>query len=193
MTGERSKSHARHQHGKASYLESAKRRAEFSPEELLDRIPLKKTDHLLDFGAGTGYFTIPAAKRLEGQVYALDIDPSMLEIIGQKALDGQLTNIVPIQGGSAELPLADKSIDAAIASLVLHEIDPLSEVLIGIRNALKVNGYLIVVELEPKENPMQKAPRISQAGMEKEITDAGMRITEKFFPTEFLYVLIAQK
>lgn len=193
MTDEHRKSHTGHQHGKVSYLESAKRRADFSPEELLNKISLKKTDHLLDFGAGTGYFTIPAAKRLEGKVYALDIDPGMLDIITQKAADEKLTNVIPIRGGSAELPLPDASIDVAIASLVLHEIQPLSKALIGIRNTLKENGYLVVIELEPKEAPMHKAPRISMSGMEQELTDAGMRITEKFFPAESLYVLIAQK
>lgn len=194
MPNEHSKSHgAAHQHGKINYLESAERRAEFSPKQLLSRIPLKKTDNILDFGAGTGYMTISAAKRVEGTVYALDIDSSMLKIISQKAADEQLANIVAIQGGSAVLPVANASIDIAIASLVLHEIRPLAEVLNGIQKVLKQDGYLVVVELEPKEHSTHKAPRISMSGMEQEIVDAGLRITEKFFPSKSLYVLVAQK
>ena len=65
--------------GKISYLESPQRRKEFSPEQLLNRIPVKETDSILDFGAGTGYFSIPAAKRIKGNLYAMDIDATMLE------------------------------------------------------------------------------------------------------------------
>ena len=194
MPNEHNKSHgSAHQHGKINYLESAERRAEFSPEQLLNRIPLKKTDNILDFGAGTGYITIPASRSVEGTVYALDIDPSMLEIISLKAADEQLPNIVTIQGGSAELPVAEASIDIIIASLVLHEINPLHEALSEIQRVLKQGGYLVVVELEFKKHSTHKAPRVSMNGMEQELADIGLRITEKFFPAESLYVLIAQK
>ena len=46
------------------YLESPERRKEFSPEQLLNMIPLKETDSILDFGAGTGYF-FPSLQRKE--------------------------------------------------------------------------------------------------------------------------------
>lgn len=194
MTNEHVKSHGTaHQHGKVSYLESAKRKAEFSPEQLLNRIPLKSTDHILDFGAGTGYFTIPAAKRVDGQVFALDIDRDMLEMISQKAAEEGLTNIVPLLGGNIAIPLPDASIDVVIASLVLHEIHPLAATLTQIKDVLKGDGYLVVIELEPKGQSAHKAPRISLAGMEQELERAGLHMTEKFFPAESLYVLIAQK
>ena len=55
--------HGNHSHkGKVSYLDSAKRREELPPEKLLGLVPLKESANILDFGAGTGYFAIPAAK-----------------------------------------------------------------------------------------------------------------------------------
>ncbi|MDL4842586.1 class I SAM-dependent methyltransferase [Aquibacillus rhizosphaerae] len=71
--------HGKHNKGKVSYLEIPERRREFSPEQLLNMIPVKEADNILDFGTATSYFTIPAAKRNKGNVYALDIDTSMLE------------------------------------------------------------------------------------------------------------------
>ncbi|WP_252312661.1 class I SAM-dependent methyltransferase [Sinobaca sp. H24] len=178
-----------HHKGKVSYLDSAERREELPPEEILDILPLKESDLLLDFGAGTGYFSIPAAKRTNGTVYALDNDDSMLDIIRSKALQEELTNIVPIQ----ELSLPDHTIDAAIASLVLHEIDPLTPVLHHIQQVLKKDGYLICVELEPNGASHHKAPRVTSEQMEKAITAAGLRVIRKFYPTEKIYVLLAQK
>lgn len=182
-----------HPHGKrskekVSYLESPERRKEFSPEQLLNMIPLKETDSILDFGAGTGYFSIPVAKRTTGKVYALDIDVAMLEIIKEKSLKEQLTNIVPME----EFSLPDGTIDIIIASLVLHEIQPLGPLLQQMRNVLKKEGYLICLELEPKGSS-DKGPRITMEGMEREMKEAGFQVTEKYFPSESLYMLVAQK
>jgi ubiquinone/menaquinone biosynthesis C-methylase UbiE len=186
--------HGKHSKGKVSYLESPERRKEFSPEQLLSMIPLKETDSLLDFGAGTGYFSIPAAKRVKGSVYALDIDAAMLEIINEKAMEAQLTNIVPVHGSMEALPLPepDGSIDIIIASLVLHEIQPLAPLLQQMKHVLKKEGCFICLELEPKGHS-EKAPRITMEGMEREMTEAGFKVTEKFFPAESLYMLVAQK
>jgi ubiquinone/menaquinone biosynthesis C-methylase UbiE len=182
----------KHSKGKVSYLESPERRKEFSPEQLLNMIPLKETDSILDYGAGTGYFSIPAAKRIMGNVYALDIDAAMLEIINEKALKEQLTNIVPVEGSMEAIPLPDGSIDMIIASLVLHEIQPLAPLLQQMRNVLKKEGYLICLELEPIGSS-EKAPRITLEGMVREMKEAGFQVMEKFFPSEALYMLVAQK
>lgn len=185
-------SHDKSSNGKVSYLESPERKREFSPEQLLNFIPLKETDSILDFGAGTGYFSIPVAKRTTGKVYALDIDAEMLEIIKEKALKEQLTNIVPVQESIEELSLPDGSIDLIIASLVLHEIQPLGPLLQQMRNVMKKEGYLICLELEPKGNADQ-GPRLTRERMEQAMKDAGFQITEKHFPAESLYMLVAQK
>lgn len=184
--------HGKHSKEKVSYLESPERRKKFSPEQLLNRIPLKETDNILDFGAGTGYFSIPVATRTTGKVYALDIDVAMLEIITEKALKEQLANIVPVQGSIEALPLPDGSIDVIIASLVLHEIQPLGPLLQQMRNVLKKEGYLICLELEPKGSS-DKGPRITLEGMEQEMKEAGFQVTEKYFPSDSLYMLIMQK
>ena len=184
--------HCKHSKGKVSYLESPERRKEFSPEQLLNMIPLKETDSMLDFGAGTGYFSIPAAKRILGNVYALDIDATMLEIINEKAQKQQLTNIVPVQGSIEALPLPDGSINMIIASLVLHEIQPLAPLLQQMRNLLKKEGYLICLELEPKGSS-EKAPRMTLEEMEREMKEAGFQVKEKFFPLESRCMLVAQK
>ncbi len=142
-------SDGKHSKGKVSYLESPQRRKEFSPEQLLNIIPLKETDYILDFGAGTGYFSIPVAKKIKGNVYALDTDATMLEIINEKTLEEQVTNIVTVEGSMEALPFADGLIDIIIASLVLHEIQPLAPLLQQMKHVLKTEGYLICLELEP--------------------------------------------
>ncbi|TFJ91216.1 class I SAM-dependent methyltransferase [Lentibacillus salicampi] len=170
-----------------------KRREEFPPEQQLERMPIKNDDTILDIGAGTGFLTIPAAKRTNGMVYALDIDPDMLQIVDSKATNDGLENVRTIQGEMKDVPLSANSIDIVIASLVLHEIKPLSETLQFINQVLKGKGYLACVEIEAEENSNQHYPRISSSQMEQELKKAGFEVNKKFYPTDSNYVLIAQK
>ncbi|MGP4062460.1 class I SAM-dependent methyltransferase [Halobacillus sp. H74] len=178
---------------KMEYLDSDKRKEQFSPESLLELLPIKNTDDILDVGAGTGFLTIPAAKKTDGMVYALDIDPKILQIANSKALTEELENVRTIQGEMKDLPLSDDTIDIVLASLVLHEIKPLSETLQLIHQVLKENGYFACVELEVEEQPNQNHPRISSIIMEEELNKAGFKVSKKLHPTESIYVLIAQK
>ncbi|SIS98587.1 class I SAM-dependent methyltransferase [Salimicrobium salexigens] len=185
-------SYDKHNKGKVSYLESPERRKEFSPDQLLNMVPVKESDSILDFGAGTGYFSIPAAKRIKGNVYALDIDSNMLEIIKEKASEEKVANIVPVHGNMDALRLPVGSIDMIIASLVLHEIQPLEPLLQQMNSVLEKEGYLICLEIQPEGNA-EKSPRITMEGMEKVMKEAGFQVKEKFFPAESIYMLVAQK
>jgi SAM-dependent methyltransferase len=49
---------------------------------------------VLELGCGYGTFTIPAAARVRGTVYALDIDPAMVAITADRAARGRLSNVV---------------------------------------------------------------------------------------------------
>lgn len=51
------------------------------------------TGHLVEFGCGYGTFTVPAALRTQGSVTALDIDPQMVERVGQKIEAQGLSNV----------------------------------------------------------------------------------------------------
>ncbi len=55
---------------------------------------IKNYRDVLEFGCGYGNFTIPAAKLILGKVYAIDIEPEMLAIIGAKAKATGVENTV---------------------------------------------------------------------------------------------------
>ncbi|WP_181351294.1 class I SAM-dependent methyltransferase [Thalassobacillus sp. CUG 92003] len=185
--------HAHNHRKKVEYLDSAERRAQFSPESLLSLFPIERTDTILDVGAGTGFLTIPAAKKTDGMVYALDIDPNILEMTKSKAQNEQLENVQTIERELKDLSVDNNSIDIVLASLVLHEINALSETIQMIHEVLKVNGYFACIELEAMEDEDPNHPRISAAHMEQVLNDAGFNVTKKLYPTESVYVLIAQK
>ena len=70
----------------------------FDPEEILEQLGLSsKVRNVVEFGCGYGTFTLPAARRVSGTVYAVDLDPDMLAIVRQRAATEQLDNISLVQ------------------------------------------------------------------------------------------------
>ena len=63
--------------------------------EIMQRIGIKSGQAILDFGCGSGTYTIPVAKIVgkKGKVYALDKDKNALDNLMRKAKLGRLKNI----------------------------------------------------------------------------------------------------
>lgn len=178
---------------KIEFLDNPEKRGDIPPEKLLNMLPIKKGDNFLDLGAGTGYIAIPTAKIVGGLVYALDIDHNMLEVINSKANKENITNVKTLQGSIDNIPLPDNSIDFVIASLVLHEVKQLSDSLQQIKQVLKPDGHFVCIEIEKKDNSTDNHPRIASSIMEQEITNAGMKVTQMLYPTDSIYMIIAEK
>ncbi len=181
---------------KIHFLDGAMRKRISAPEDILNLLPIQKKSRILDAGAGSGYLTLPAAKRTDGAVYALDIDSRMLDVIGLKAKSENITNIQLTQGGIDPIPLADDSVDIVLASLILHEVGPLSPALMQMSRVLKTGGYFLCVEYEKEESTVQGPPmhiRISSVQMEQELISAGFHIEQKVFPGESIYIITARK
>ena len=181
---------------KINILENADRKDNFPAEDLLKLLPIKKTNTILDLGAGTGYLALPAAQQTDGTVYALDLDGGILNYLDSKAKNENLTNITTVEASFDDIPLENNIIDIALASISLHEVNPLSVTLKEINRVMTKNGYFLCVEFEKKE--AFTGPRVHSSVMEEEIRNAGFDIKEKIFPAikvanEDLYMIIAQK
>lgn len=176
-------------------LDSEERRRQFPPKQILNHLPIKQSDCILDLGSGTGYFSIPAAKMTEGTVYGLDIEIKMLNLLQEKIDENGITNIELLKGQIEEIPVSDQTVDHVIASLVLHEIAPLTQGLAEIHRVLKEDGYCLCLEWEKTDSasgpPLHH--RIYSGDMELAFTNAGFRVIHKEFPTPSHYLLIVQK
>jgi ubiquinone/menaquinone biosynthesis C-methylase UbiE len=91
--------------------------------EILQKAGIKRGKTVLDFGCGSGTYTIPAAKIAgeEGKVYALDKDKKVLDELMQKAESAGLENIKRIDtSGELKIPLQDESVDIVLLYDVFH-------------------------------------------------------------------------
>lgn len=127
----------------AERLENPERLKWLPPKDLaaLLDIPLNAT--VVDFGTGTGALVIPIAKsRLDSTFYALDEQPSMLDLLHAK-LDAQLlSNVVPID--PEHVTALAGTVDRVLAVNVLHELDDRDMAML--RSLLRPSGYALVVD-----------------------------------------------
>jgi ubiquinone/menaquinone biosynthesis C-methylase UbiE len=177
-------------------LDAPERRKLMPTEKLIGMLRLGATDTVVDLGAGTGYFSIPAAQLTTSIIHAIDVEPKMLEELKRRMDERGISNIRPIIGVIENIPLEDGVADAVIASLVLHEAKPLSKGLREIYRVLKTKGRLLCLDWEPIESANMGPPlevRLSSSDMEKALNHAGFAVTRRMFPAEFLYIFVAEK
>jgi ubiquinone/menaquinone biosynthesis C-methylase UbiE len=181
---------------KIAFLDGEQRRKTLPPEEILNMLSIKKSDRILDAGAGSGYLTIPAAKLVNDTVYALDLDTRMLDVIDAKAKAENIKHIKLVQGSIDHIPMTDSAVNHVLAALVLHEARPLPKVLREISRVLNTGGYFLCLEYEKEDSTVQGPPmhiRIPSSELEQELANAGFRMIQKVIPSESLYIITAEK
>ena len=181
---------------KIAFLESKQRESILPPEMLIDEMPIHENHTLLDIGAGSGFFTIPMAKKTKETVYALDFDSRMLNVISEKAIKEDLQNIKLIESTIEALSLEDESIDFIMASLILHEVESLSKVLSKLYEVTKIGGHLLCLEYEKDEKIIEGPPmdiRISSTDLEQSLLNSGFKSTKITRINDSIYTILAKK
>lgn len=181
---------------KIAFLDSKQRESLIPPEVLINQMPIHKNHTLLDVGAGSGFFTIPMAARTVGNVYAMDHDKRMLNVIEAKAYEKGLANIELLQETIENLSLQNDSIDFVMASLILHEVRSLTTALSKIFEVLSVGGHLLCLEYEKDDLIVEGPPmsiRIQSAELEKILLSTGFEIVKKRKINDAIYTVLAVK
>lgn len=122
-----------------------------NPSQIFNAMGLGPDMTLADIGAGPGYFTLPAAAWVgsAGLVYALDIEPEMLQRLEQRLETNEVFNVRCLNSQESALPLPDESVDRALLANVLHEaIEPVT-LLREVLRILRPGGRLAVIEWDP--------------------------------------------
>lgn len=140
--------------GGAPWLERPERIQEEDPEKALDAIGIEPGMVIADVGAGTGYFSRRMAKRTgaAGKVYAVDIQPRMIEALKRNAAEEKITNIEPVLSKEDDPLLPAGAIDMILMVDVYHEFANPQVMLKKMREALKPGGRMILLEFR-KEDP----------------------------------------
>lgn len=138
-----------------------------------------------DVGAGTGLFTLALAEAVgpEGTVYAVDVQPYMLDHIGQKARKAGLENVELTRAKQDAVGLPAASIDLAIMIDAYHHVEKPAPYLASLHAALRPEGRLVVIDYEAIEGKsdewMLSHVRASPDEFLAEFESAGFRLESR--------------
>jgi precorrin-6B methylase 2 len=156
----------------AAWLEREEREKEERGDLLLRELGLKPGMNVADVGAGTGYYARRMAPLIgpSGVVYAVDVQPEMIQLLNTLTKKVGITNIKPVLSSVSDVKLAAETIDLAIMVDVYHELEYPYEVMETIMRALKPGGRVVFVEYraEDRNVPIKEAHKMSEAQVKKE-------------------------
>jgi ubiquinone/menaquinone biosynthesis C-methylase UbiE len=120
------------------------------PVKNLKQFGLREDMIVADLGAGTGFYSIAAARMVpHGKVYAIDIQEDFLGTLKNKAKDANLKNIDCFLGDVEKIggtSLKDGIVDAAISSNLFFQIENADKFIEEIKRILKIGGKVMVVD-----------------------------------------------
>ncbi len=164
-------------------------------DEIMYRMRIRKGDVVADIGAGSGYFTIPLARKVgaEGRVYAEDIQKEMTDYISQKVKKLQLRNIRIILGKVENPLIPNNSLNHAFIANTYHELERPLLLLNNIRKDLRSHGKLTIIDWDPTKSVTFGPPIEAKVPVDtviKEAEQAGFRLMEKHDFMPYHYFLI---
>mgnify|MGYP001592971675 FL=1 len=157
------------------------------PERTMGRLGIRPGMIVADFGAGTGYFSLPAARLVgeSGKVYAIDVQKQAVDLVRSKANLEHLQNVETVWA-DLERPsgshLPDASVDLVIVANILFQADAKAEVLAEARRIAKSGGRLAVLEWD--QTPFPAGPPaamcISKPLARRLAEEAGFQLEKEF-------------
>jgi cyclopropane fatty-acyl-phospholipid synthase-like methyltransferase len=134
--------------GDLSIFETPGRDERLQINRVMDMLGIEPGKSVADIGAGSGWFTVRAARRVtgSGQVYAVDINPEAIHHIDERAKKEQLPNVKTILSKPDDPELPPSSVDAVLLIKTYHEIARPIVLLRNLRPSLKPGAKIGIID-----------------------------------------------
>jgi SAM-dependent methyltransferase len=134
--------------GDLSVFDSPGRDERLQINRVMDILGIAPGKSVADIGAGSGWFTVRAAKSVgaDGLVYAIDINPDAVRYIGERAQKEQIRNVKTILSKADDPLLPARSVDAVLLLKTYHEVAQPVVLLRNLRAALRPGAKVGVID-----------------------------------------------
>jgi ubiquinone/menaquinone biosynthesis C-methylase UbiE len=164
--------------GDLSIFEYPDRDKKLQIDRVMDLLGIKAGKNVADIGAGSGWFTVRASKRVgpTGAVLAEDINPLAIESIGKRVKKEDLANVRTVLGRPDDPMLPPGSVDAVLLLKVYHEIAHPVDFMKKLRPALREDGRVGIID----RNGNGANHGLDHEVVEKEMGEAGFRLSATY-------------
>jgi ubiquinone/menaquinone biosynthesis C-methylase UbiE len=178
----------------ADWLERGERIEEEAPDVAIRVLKIAKGATVADIGAGSGYMTMLLSEAVgpTGTVYANDVQPQMLQMLQQRLAQKQIKNVALVQGTIDDPKLAPGALDLELLVDVYHEFSQPQAMLRHLRDALKADGRLVLLEYR-KEDPaipikLEHKMTVAEAKLEVEAEGFTLARVDESLPRQHILI-----
>jgi len=194
--------HARGEHGNPSDLEAYIRnlsdpdRDEWQmPQRVVEALAVQAGQTVCDIGAGPGYFTLRlgVAAGSSGHVYAVDVEPVILDALRKRLAESGTTNVTPVLALPGTPLLPEASCDLALIVDTYHHFPDGPAYLRELARALRPGGRVVNIDfrVESGRGPRHK---LSREEFLAQATSAGYALEkEETFLTDQYFLFLRPK
>lgn len=160
-------------------LESPERVERLQIERVIQTLSLRPGMYVADLGAGSGLFSRPMARILgnAGVLYAVDVDPALLEHVQKTAREQAIGNIRTVPAAEDD-PLIPERVDLIFVCDTLHHIGGKPEYLKNLRRYLKPDGRIAIIDFLEDWPPGHEEMRYSVEELDGWMAEAGWSLAE---------------
>ena len=164
------------------------------PDEVLRTLRLRPGQTACDIGAGPGYFTLRLARAVApgGHVFAVDVEPKILDALRDRVDKAGVRNVTPVLGLGDDPLLPAASCDLILVVDTYHHFRDGAAYLRRLRPALRPAGRLVNIDFH-KRATLLGPPlphRLAREDFLRDAEAAGFGLTEEPTFLENQYFLI---
>jgi len=133
--------------GDLSIFDNAGRAERLQINSVMDTLGIVPGKSVADIGAGSGFFTVLAARRVgdKGTVYAEDINPEAIQYIDARLKKEELRNVKTVLGKPND-PLLPAPVDAVLLLKTYHEVAQPVVLFRNLRHSLAKDAKVGVID-----------------------------------------------
>jgi len=180
--------------GGADWLERPEREREEATDVAVRALGLERGQVVADIGAGSGYYTVRMAREVgpTGKVYAVDIQPGMLELLTRNVAAAGLENVETVLGAADDPKLPADALDLALMVDVYHELASPQAFLRRLRPALKRTGRLVLLDYRKEDPrvPIRPGHKMSIAEVRAELEPEGFTLATVLNDLPWQHILV---
>ena len=164
--------------GDFSIFEGKDRDQKLHVNRVMDILGIVPGKTVADIGAGSGWFSVRAARRVTpaGLVYAVDINPEAVRYIQDRVIREGIGNVRTILSKPADPLLPVESIDAVLLLKTYHEVAEPVALLKSLRKALRPKARIGIID----RNGNGEDHGVSRDVVVREAAEAGYKLAGEY-------------